>query len=163
GVTLVDKTHARLFSVFLGEIEEHCEVFAPAEVTHTKTTGTDWIWSQKRFQRKADMQVRWHLKHVAEMLDHMADHYKFDRLVRAGSAEATSELYHLFSKRLRARVVEKLALPIETGEHTILAETLRIERQMERHVEQRLVEELIAADKLNHITLGLENTVHALN
>jgi peptide chain release factor subunit 1 len=163
GVTLVDKAHARLFTVFLGEIEEHHEALALLEVKHTKTTGTDHIWSQKRFQRKADTHVRWHLKHVAEMLDKLVDRYRFDRLVLAGRLEATSELYHLLSKRLRARVVERLTLPMEASEHAILAETLRIEQQVERHFEQRLVEELLAADQPNHITLGLESTVYALD
>ena len=34
---------------------------------------------------------------------------------------------------------------------------------MERHFEQRLVEELLTADNPNHVTLGLESTVFALD
>ena len=162
GVALVDKAHARLCTVFMGEIEEHREALAPLEVRHIKTTGTDHIWSQKRFQSKAETHARWHLKHVAEMLDKMVAQYGFDRLVLAGPVEATSELYHLLAKRLRARVVGRIALPIEASEHTVLEETLKIERQMERHNEQRLVEELIAGDEHHHVTLGLASTVFAL-
>src|SRR5206468_4140564 len=54
GVVLVDKAHARLFTVFIGEIEEHEDALATASVRRTKTTGTDHILSKKRFQNKAD-------------------------------------------------------------------------------------------------------------
>ncbi len=44
GVVLADKEQARLFTVFIGEIAEHYDAFAPAPVKHFKTTGTDqWL------------------------------------------------------------------------------------------------------------------------
>src|SRR5712672_3434848 len=55
GVVLTDREHARLFSIFLGELEEHQEVFARADVTHVKTSGTDHMRSQMNIQRKADL------------------------------------------------------------------------------------------------------------
>jgi peptide subunit release factor 1 (eRF1) len=163
GAILVDKAQARLFTVFLGEIEEHREAFAPAEVKHIQTTGSDRIWSQKRFQRKAETHARWHLKQVAELLDSMVEQYGFDRLVLAGAVEATSALYHLLPKRLRWRVVGRTTLPMAASAHEVLAATLREELQVERHSEQRLVEELLAADAPHRVTtLGLASTVHAL-
>ncbi|HEV8712408.1 MAG TPA: Vms1/Ankzf1 family peptidyl-tRNA hydrolase [Candidatus Binatia bacterium] len=135
---------------------------APAAVKHLNTTGTDHILSQKRFQRKADMHAHWHLKHVAEMLNHLVDRYGFDRLVLAGPVEATSELSHLLSKRVRARVVGRITLPIEANEHEVLAETLKLEQQVERETEKQLVEELIAADGHHPVRLGLESTVRVL-
>src|ERR671918_23291 len=50
GVVLVDKAHARLFTIFIGEIEEHYDALAPASVKHVKTTGTDHLLSERRFQ-----------------------------------------------------------------------------------------------------------------
>jgi peptide chain release factor subunit 1 len=162
GVVLVDKAHARLFTVFMGEIEDHREASAPAEVKHINTTGTDHMLSQKRFQRKADTHARWHLKHVAEMLNKLVDQYRFDRLVLAGPVEATSELSRLLSKRVRARVAGRITLPIEAGAHEVLEETLRIEQQVERETEKQLVEELLAADGHHPVTHGLQSTVRAL-
>src|SRR5438105_1493136 len=79
GVIVVDKAHARLFSVYIGEIEEHLDALAPAPVRLVKTTGTDHILSERHFQRKAEMHVHWHLKHIAELLDKLVDQYGFDR------------------------------------------------------------------------------------
>src|SRR5262249_11333037 len=76
--------------------------------------------------------------------------------------EATSELYHLLSKRLRARVAERITLPIDASERDILQETLTIESKVERQTEKRLVEELIAAGGHHPVTLGLETTLVAL-
>jgi peptide chain release factor subunit 1 len=162
GVALVDKERARLFTVFMGEIEEHREAFAPAEVRHIKTTGTDHMLSQMHFQRKAEMHVRWNLKYVAELFDKLVDRYGFDRLVLAGPVEAVSELYHLLPKRLCARVVGRFHLPVNANEREVLAETLKIEEQVERQQETQLVEELIAGDPGKPVRLGLDPTLLAL-
>jgi peptide chain release factor subunit 1 len=163
GVILVDKAHARLFTVFIGEIAEHYDALAPASVRHIKTSGTDHILSENRFQHKAAMHVHWHLKHVAEMLDKLVDQYGFDRLLLAGPVEATSELQHLLSKRVRNRVIERLSLPMRAAEGEVLEEALRVERRVEREMEKQIVEELIAGGDGHHpFTHGLERTVRAL-
>jgi peptide chain release factor subunit 1 len=162
GVVLVDKAHARLFTVFIGEIQEHYDALAPASVRHIRTSGTDHILSQPRFQSKADTHVHWHLKHVAETLDKLVDHYGFDRLLVAGPIEATAGLHPLLSKRVRTRVVGRLSLPIKASEREVLEETLRVERQVERQIEKQIVDELIAADAHHPVTHGLERTVRAL-
>ena len=162
-VILVDKAHARLFTVFIGEIVEHHDALAPAPVRHIKTSGTDHILSETRFQHKADMHVHWHLKHVAERLDKLVDQYALDRLLLAGPVEVTSELHHLLSKRVRNRVIERLSLPIKASEHEVLEEALRVERRVERQMEKQIVEELIAGGDGHHpFTHGLEPTVRAL-
>jgi peptide chain release factor subunit 1 len=162
GVILVDKAHARLFTVFIGEIEEHYDPLAPAPVRHVKTSGTDHILSESRFQHKAAMHVHWHLKHVAELLDKLVDQYGFDRLLLAGPVEATSELQHLLSKRVRTRVAGRLVLPMRANEREVLDAALRVEQQVERQMEKQIVEELIAGDAHHPVSLGLERTVRAL-
>jgi peptide subunit release factor 1 (eRF1) len=162
GVVLVDKAQARLFTVFIGEIEEHHELLAPAPVTHTKTSGTDHMLSENRLQSKAEAHVYWHLKQVAQTIEKLIDHYGFDRLLLAGPVQATSELQHFFPKRVRSRVVERISLPIKASAGEVLEETLRVERQVERQVEKQIVDELIAADGHHPVTHGLERTVRAL-
>ena len=163
GVLLVDKAHARLFTVFIGEIVEHYDALAPAPVRFIKTSGTDHMLSETRFQHKAAMHVHWHLKNVAEMLDKLVDQYGFDRLLLAGPVETTSELQQLLSKRLRDRVIQRLSLPINASEHEVLEEALRVERRVEREMEKQIVEDLIAGGDGHHpFTHGLEPTVRAL-
>jgi peptide chain release factor subunit 1 len=162
GVALVDKAQARLFTIFMGEIEEQQDAWADASVRHVKTTGTDHLLSERRFQRRADTHAHWHLKRVAEMLDAIVDRHSLDRLLLAGPPEATGELQSLLSKRVRARVVERIALPVSASAHEVLQETLRVERQIEQEFERGLVQELIASNGHQPVSLGLEPTILAL-
>src|SRR2546430_2592214 len=92
GVVLTDRQEARLFTVFLGEIEEHREAFAQLDVRRIRETGTDHIRSETNLQHKADQHAHLHLKKVAEKMSRLALSYEFDRLILAGTVEATSEL-----------------------------------------------------------------------
>lgn len=159
GVILADREHARLFTAFLGEIQEHHETFAPVGAQHVKTTGTDHIWSQKNFQRKADAHAYCHLKQVADLMAHLVDARTFDRLVLAGPIETTRELYHLLPKRLQSRVVASIPLPLEAHEQQVLEATRKIEQEAGRLQEGQLVEELIAGEQA---VTGLASTLVAL-
>jgi peptide chain release factor subunit 1 len=162
GVVLTDKEQARLFTVFIGEIVEHYDAFTPASVKHFKTTGTDRWLSAQRFQSKAEMHVNWHLKHVAELLDKLVDRYGFHRLLLGGPVEATGELQHLLSKGARARVVQRLPLPVKASTHEVLEASLRVEAQVERQMEMETVEQLIDANGHHPVMLGLDDTLRAL-
>jgi peptide subunit release factor 1 (eRF1) len=163
GVVLTDREHAWLFTVFLGEVEEHLEAFAKADVTHIKTSGTDHLRSQMNFQRKSDEHAHSHLKHIAELMSRLATIHEFDRLIIAGTVEATSELYGLLPKFLRTRVAGKISLAVESNVARVLEETLKIEEDVERKREVDLVEELItAASKQKQAVRGLDDTLLAL-
>jgi peptide subunit release factor 1 (eRF1) len=163
GVVLADREHARLFIVFLREIEEHREAFAEADVTHIKGPGTEHSWSQMQIQRKADEHAHWHLKNVADLMSRLASRFEFGRLILAGPVEATSELQSLLPKSLRTRVVGRINVPVDAPEDQVLEETLKIEDEIERAHEAELVESLItAANKNRRGVLGLDATLEAL-
>jgi peptide subunit release factor 1 (eRF1) len=162
GVALADKGRARLFTVFMREIAEHHDLVADREVRRIRNTGTDHMMSEKRLQRKVATHAKWHLKEVAETLDRMADVHRFDRLVLAGPVEATSELQHLLSKRLAARVVARMPLALEAGEAEVLERTLEVERQVQRQGEERLIESLVARDPGHPVAFGFEDVLRAL-
>ncbi len=144
-VILADRAHARLFTVFLAEIEEHEEVFASSEVQSTVTTGTDRLWSQKDFQRKAEVHSYRFLKGVAEAMERRAILHGFDHLILAGPVEATTALHRLLSKRLRSRVVRSISLPIEAKPREVLEATLPICQEIDRAAQEEDVEELVTA------------------
>jgi len=162
GVVLMDRARARLFTVFLGEIEEHEDLMALPPVGRVNATGTDQWLSQRRFQSHAEAHVHRHLKRAAEALDKLVDRYGFDRLLLAGPAETAGQLPRLLSKRVRARVAARLALPAEASPAQVLDATLEIERRVEREMEKKLIDELIAADGHHPVTLGIEPTVRAV-
>lgn len=157
GVVVVDKEHARIFTVFLGEIEEEREALAAAEVRHKDASGTDHWRSQMHFQRQDDMHVRWHLAQVAALLDDVARMHAFDRLVLAGPIEATSELGRLLSRPLADRVVATVRLPVDTPADEILARTVAVAAEAERATERTRV-----AQVLDRGARAIEATLEAL-
>ena len=163
GVILADKARARLFTVFLGEVEEHPGVFTNADVRHTRTVGTDHWRSQTHFERTSDLHAFWHLKQVAETMDQLADAHHFDRLVLAGPVEATTELERLLPKRLRARLAGSMVLPVEATEAQMLEAARQFEQAALREAETTRVKQLIAtAAKKTQADAGLLATLKAL-
>ena len=162
GVILTDRSQARLFSIFLGEIEEYRESLAEANVTRFRGSERDHILSQTRQQRRAETRALWHLKQVAEIMEHVAERLAFDRLVLAGPVEATTEVYRQLSKALRAKVIGTMALAMDANEQHVLTETLKLMKTAERTGEIQIVEQLIeAAEKQEQATIGLEQTIAA--
>jgi peptide subunit release factor 1 (eRF1) len=163
GVILTDRSQTRLFSIFLGAIEEYREALAEADVTRSKSSGRDHIRSQTGQERRADTRALYHLKRVAKIMEGVADRLEFDRLVLAGPVEATNEVYHQLSKALRAKVIGTVALAIDANERHVLAETLKLMKGAERTGEIEIVEHLIeAAEKQEQATIGLDQTLAAV-
>jgi peptide subunit release factor 1 (eRF1) len=163
GVVLMDKEKARVFTVYLGEIEEHEVVFDELP-RRTVTTSMDRLWSQKNLQRHHDAHVHWHAVRVAERLREFVDRYRCDRLVVGGTVEAISELMRVLPKRLSERVAGTISLPLTAPASEVLAEVMRLEEQVERRAEQHVVESLLtAAGKGDRAVVGPMATLEALN
>lgn len=164
GVILTDRARARLFTVYMGSIEEHHEAFAEAEIRKVDASGMDQMYSQMNFQRKADEHVRWHLKKVGEMADRMVETKRFSRLILGGTQEVTAELRNLLSERLKKLLVGTVALPIDAGSVDILRETVTLEAAVEREEEEVLVRRLLtAAAKEKQAVVGLSQVLWAVN
>jgi peptide chain release factor subunit 1 len=163
GVVLIEHGRSRLFTVFMGEIEEHVDAFGTAKIRSIKSTGTDHLLSQKQFQRKKEVHALWHLKHAAELLDHLSMQYAFDRLVLAGTEEVTSEFERVLPKRLRTRVVARIAVPFTASADLVLKMTQDVIEQVERESERQLVDRLMEDAPAKHQAVtGLEATLLAL-
>jgi len=163
GVILTDRARARLFIVVMKSIEELREALAEADVRKFDASGTDQMLSQMSFQRKADEHAKWHLKNVSERMEKLAERYKFDRLVLAGTQEVVSELRHLLSDRLKKSVVGTIPIPIDAGVSEILEETLELQKKQERSEELELVKNLLTAAAKNQLAVtGLKATLEAV-
>jgi peptide chain release factor subunit 1 len=157
-VVLVDKEKARLFTVFLGAIEESKSFkdFVPGK----RNNGGP---SQANFQRHHETHVYWHVKRVAECLTELFRRRPFDRLILAGPEEPTSELRRLLPRALAHRLVATIQAEMFAAPAQILERTLEIERQVERSVEERLLGELFeTADAGGGATYGAARTLEAL-
>jgi peptide chain release factor subunit 1 len=139
-VAVVDKERARLFTVFMGQIEQAdaLDDFVPGK--HDQGG-----WSQANYQRHHEAHVLAHLKKVVEHLSKLLERNRFDRLVIGGPEEATSELRSLLTHDLADRLVAVLPIEGAAGDVEVLERTLKVERRIEREDEQRLVDELFDA------------------
>jgi peptide subunit release factor 1 (eRF1) len=165
GVALVGRAHARLFTIFLGGIEEVIQrEFDPIKVRHIKTVGTDHWGSASQVQRKADEQVRRNLRQVVNDLDSLVESKNIDRLLLAGTHELTSELQNLLPKRLSIRVIGSLDLDAGSPREDVLDATLALTQNYERESEERIVKEVAtSAAKSRNAVTGLANTLSRVN
>jgi peptide subunit release factor 1 (eRF1) len=154
----VDKKKARLFTVFMGEIEERqkLEDFVPG---HHDQGGL----SQPNYQRHHEAHVYWHLERVAQRLTELYRERPFDRLILAGPEEVTAELRRLLPRALAQRLVATIPGETFASDAEILQRTLEIEQRAERETEKRLLDELLeTAGGGGRATVGLDPTLDAL-
>ena len=157
-VALVDKQRARLFTVFLGEIEESDEIF---DYVPPKTDQGGL--SQSHFQRHHELHVLWHLKHVAQHLTELFRRRSFDRLIIAGHEEAMSELKTLLPRALARRVAAEIPADTQASEHDILEKSLEVERGIEQEGEEHLLDYLLeVAGSGGRAIVGRQSTLEAL-
>lgn len=158
-VALVAMNRARLFTVFMGAIEES-DALKDNEVPSKHHQGG---LSQSHFQRHHDLHVLWHLKRVAGRLAALFRRRPFDRLILAGPEEVTSELRPLLPDALARRVAAVVPLETSANEREILEKTLEIEAKVKREAEERLLQELFeTAEAGGRATRGLAPTLEAL-
>ncbi|MBI4475207.1 MAG: hypothetical protein HY646_21265 [Acidobacteria bacterium] len=163
-VVLADKSRARIFTVSLGNIELETEVRKFTPVRHIKTAGTDRMFSQSHFQRKADENASSNLRHVVEVLENVSRSRPFEHVVLAGTTEAIAELFTLLPKEVRPKVISTITMSTSATEKQVLDRTLEIERQAERAFELRRAESLVtSAAKDARAVVGLADTIKALN
>jgi hypothetical protein len=164
-VVLTDRAHSRVFTVRLGSIEKHADIYALGPVRHVKTSGTDHLYSLSHIQRKADGNVLAHLKGVVGVVEHFGTlNSGTARIVLAGNAEAISLLFRLMPKQLQSRIAGSAVMSVSASESEILEETLALARRAEREQELEKVERLLtAAAKNDRAVLTLASTLEAFN
>lgn len=158
-VALVEMNRARLFTVFMGTIEES-DALRDKEVPPRHDQGGV---SQSHFQHHHDLHVLWHLKRVAERMAALFRRRPFDRLILAGPEEVTSEFRSLLPDPLARRVAAVVPLETYANDREILEKTLEVEARVEREAEERLLQELFEiAGAAGRATVGTGQTLEAL-
>jgi peptide chain release factor subunit 1 len=157
-VVLVDKQTARLFVVYMGEIQEYDE-FDDELVPHPKAGG----WSAEKYQRHHDMHVLWHVKHAVEAAEQLWRREHCDWLLVGGTPEPLAELRAHLPKALNERMAGELALSLKATPDQVLTQVRQLENANEGRIETERVEALITAALGNGPgVLGLDDTLGAL-
>ncbi len=157
-VVLSDKQVARLFVVYMGEIQEYSELMGEF-VRHHKAGG----WSADKYQRRHDMHVLWHVKRTIEAAERLWNREQCGGLLMGGPAEAMAEVRAHLPKALTEHLAGELEVSLKASPEQVLRATLEIERATEAHVEEEQVEALLtAALGGGPGVLGLDETLAAI-
>jgi peptide chain release factor subunit 1 len=163
GVVLVDSKRARLFTVFMGEIEEHKDLISEVP-PRPDSPSSDRLRSQSRMERRHDEGVSSHVKMVADEMARLLDQLEVDRLIVGGAMEAASELSRNLPKRLRGRLVEILPIPLTASSEEILSRARQVQTHLERAAELEIVRDLLKeVRKGGRAVAGLPATLAAVN
>jgi hypothetical protein len=160
-VLLFDKERARLFTVYLGAIEEQRELLDV--VPGKQATGGWFALAQSRYARHHEVHVLRHAQHTVAALTELLRTRPFDRLLLAGPAEALALLRAHLPRPLKSRLAGTLRLELFANEAEVLQATLAAAENLERQSEVAAVQELIEATSTPRVALGLEDTLVALS
>jgi hypothetical protein len=142
-VVLTDNKRARLFTVQMGELTEHDDLFSET-TQRTRALGPDQMRSQKRRDRRHHEEMASHAKKVIDALHDLALRGPFDRLIVAGPTKAAAQVVRLLPRRLRGKLVETVSMRIGASQKEVLDKTLAVQGRMEREQESVLVEGVLA-------------------
>ncbi len=141
-VVSVDRKKSRLFTVYLGTIEEEQGVFVDEWVPDQVKAG-DWAaLRQSRIARHIDDHVMHHLKDIAAVTYDTFLENDCEHLVFSGHVETLPKFKQVLHPHLRERVVGEFFLDPDAPPQDFLEHTLRIEEQVREEFEGALVRHL---------------------
>ncbi len=143
GVVLTSTQRARLFTVSMGELTEHEDLFSDTG-SRTRALGPDQMRSQKRHDRRHEEEVTLHAKKVIDALHDLSLRIPFDRLIIAGTSKATAQLERLLPRRLQGKLVRTITMPMTATSNDVLDGILKVQERMEREQESSLVQAVLA-------------------
>lgn len=139
-LVVLDKEKAKVFTVYLGKIEEHKDVFSYPKFPGRHDQGG---WSQMRMQRHTEVHIKRLIHSLNKQIFSFFRKNNFDRLIIAGSKEILPEfkknLHPYLKQRLAGEFLTEMFMPLKH----FLDQSLKIEEKIEREKEDKLVKELI--------------------
>lgn len=133
-VAVFDKSKAKIFSIYLGEIEELKEIKQWFPGRHDMGG-----WSQARYQRHIEDHLRRNLKKVEDEIEKIERKKKFDRLILAGTPKAISLFKKILPQTLRKKIVGEFKAELFATKDKILAQAAKIEEKIERKKEKEKI------------------------
>lgn len=158
-VALVDREHARLFRIHLGEISEHTELFTP-DVPRKHKKGGWYGRDENRFRRHIEVHVHFHLRDVVQHLEEILKAGKVIPIIIGGSEESTLLFSRMLPQSLTAKIAGTFMADMHAGNDEILQKSLGTIRNVENKIESSLVDELVTrASKNGSAAIGLDDVM----
>ncbi|MBI2866999.1 MAG: hypothetical protein HYX97_01530 [Chloroflexi bacterium] len=157
-VVLVDNEKARIFLIYLGDIEERREVIDEVPKRHKQI---EW---DPRVERRHAAKVQQHLAHVIELVATLHREKRFNRLILGGGAEALPKFERTLPKHLASLLIGHFSVPMYASDQDVVKETMNIEERLERRKETQTVKDLVTrAAKGEKAVVGADSTFLALH
>ncbi len=135
-VVLLDKERARMFRVWLDQIEEVLSFEDPVPGKHEQGG-----WAQARYQRHHETHVLWHVRRAVDLLGQLAEIERVDRILLGGTPEPMAEFRRLLPRPLRERVATEVRVPVYARASEVLATVIEVQEATERAEEERLLDQ----------------------
>ncbi len=157
-VALVDREHARLYRIFMGQIEEigQLEREGDRENPLTRRGSRKGSASLKYGERNVERRHEWHVRrHLERVLAALRDKESLtlDRVLVGGGKETVHELLELMPRRVRARTRLISGLRVDANPAEVLARVMESQAQAEREAEEELLDSLLERDR-GHAAIG---------
>lgn len=159
-VVLVDKAKARVFEVFLGEINEHSEII---DELPRKTKAGGWKGNEEgRIQRHMNEEVHKHFKKVGDAVMDLFKTYRFDSLILAGHRPDFSAFENDLHPYLKEKVLACIEMDLHAAKENVLEKATEVERQSRKEKEEKLVKRLhdLSAERMAVIGIAPTLTAH---
>ncbi len=178
-VVLFDKERARLFTIYLGEIEARQEITdellpkhesggwsarvpSPYESQRAYHVAAARGETSASYSRHHEELVLRHARRVARALAVLGRVHPYNRLLLGGPPEALAVLRRQLPRPVREKLSGTLQLELFAGEAEILHAVRSVSASLERRAEQEMITELIEAAGSPHVALGVDATLAAL-
>jgi hypothetical protein len=162
-VVLLDSSHSRFLSSYMGTLMEHPVIHNPYPRAHTQAPGNDQTKSQSAFHHKADDREHRYMKAVAAEAQRIATIRLAGKIVLAGNNRPCKELYSLLPESIRNRVIAVQVLPVDASISDITSAVAHLQFQAEREEESAKCAALIEhAAKHERAVTGIRETMAAL-
>ncbi len=162
-VLVVDRRSTQLFTVYLEQIEEHCGLFeddVPAKVREGQWAGL----RETKITHHIEDHLMRHLKLAANKAFLFFKQQKFDFLIVGGPKETLSKLKIFLHPSLKEKLVGEFLAQPQMPLDAILAKSLRVEAEVNKKSETRLVKEIIEENHTGGKAVsGLEPVLEAIN
>ncbi len=158
---LVDRTRARIFELFMGEIEEQTEIFT--DVPSKVKEGGWYGLSERRIERHIKHHLHDHLKGVSDQTFIHFGKKGFDWLFLGGQVEALPQMENTLHSYLRKRLKRTFRMDLNSDPKEILDKTLELEREAKKEEDRSLVSHLTNSLKSEGLGVtGIQETLSSL-
>jgi peptide subunit release factor 1 (eRF1) len=140
GVITADRNHARIFTLFLGEIEVSRHRTADTPKRHHAGG-----WKQMLLQRDVDGHVKAHIRATVREAVNIFGEHPLKRIILGGTEETLTLLEHELPARFREHLAGKFLAETHASDSEIITRALALAHEAEHREEGERVRELIDA------------------